>query len=885
MIPKKISQLSRLWSESANLEDELLLYDFFRRDDEYTPAAPLTLCKDGGLLALFSCTGIDPEPLDDAALAVVSQGLRRAFDVFNPGNLDPRWRGTWEIQNFFQRRLGPPPAIARPSRSSAALEFLASSSNAFWATKGVFLDEMVWAVKFAPQFKERSTLLSPIWKLRDATTEAVLKLQDLKGAAAVARRTLKVFVENVEAIETRRPRMGIGLRWLSEVESLDVLWRLVNRRQDGAPPLRTDLPLVAQIASSHRDNSGAHYRVNGKLTKVVTWKNPPSTSSAYLFASLQTEIRFPFTLCQTFRAIDFEKLEGRLRRRSNFAAALAAQHRESAAYLEEAQELIEEVRQDGACPFNWYFCAIIEGDSVAQLEDRAAKFGAQLKKIQGGDSLEEHGNRALAELSAIPGNGQYALRSNVVTSRAAGNLASVFKLGSGDSPPFMLFGDRKGGAYSYSLFSRNEPSWNKAVLGTPGSGKSMLLNAFYLGNAAFPSQGYVLDRGNSFGPLFELLAADMPGEVAVMRLRGGDFKFNPLPLAWALAERDRQKANGTYMMPLESGGGLPCPVESAKVFFEAWLDGVVAQGDKLDAGAKNRLDRALKGPKGGGGFFEDFTNQCEDFNKAPERLKPPRPLTSLLTHLQGEAPEFLAAVELWTRPPRSKFFDSGEDSVATAKHIYFELTGIEDDPLLAVPFVMALLGSVWQRIQNPRHIGERKAVIIDEAWAFLANPAFFRVVEDMFRTIRKFNGFVTLSTQSPADLKDGNARKLLQTMSECFLFKGFSEDTFMRQDLQMNDHQIELHRSLRHDGDKREVFYASQSGRNRVLSVEIPPALYWFATTDGEDKVWRAAFCERFGLRGGIEQLVAACDGRTVAAGKLRIAMVRAYAERIGINV
>ena len=39
---------------------------------------------------------------------------------------------------------------------------------------------------------------------------------------------------------------------------------------------------------------------------------------------------------------------------------------------------------------------------------------------------------------------------------------------------------------------------------------------------------------------------------------------------------------------------------------------------------------------------------------------------------------------------------------------------------------------------------------------------------------------MTLSTQSPKDVKDGDARKLLQTMAEVFLYRGFSEPTSCR---------------------------------------------------------------------------------------------------------
>ena len=149
------------------------------------------------------------------------------------------------------------------------------------------------------------------------------------------------------------------------------------------------------------------------------------------------------------------------------------------------------------------------------------------------------------------------------------------------------------------------------MLGPPGSGKSVMLQSFLLGNAAYPSQGYVIDRGNSFGPLFELLSRESPQDVAVMRFSGGGFQFNPLPLVWALEEKSRQMAAGTYQMALEDGTHVPCPVADAKVFFEAWLEGLVAQGEMLPMERKNRLDRALKGASGpfdrpaGGGAVRD----------------------------------------------------------------------------------------------------------------------------------------------------------------------------------------------------------------------------------------------------------------------------------------
>jgi len=888
-VPKDARELDRRWNDvDGNLERELLLYDFFRREEGYPSDSPLIVCKDGGLMALYGMEGIDPEPQGEDGLEAVSAALRRGLDALNPANLEGDWRdGTWEVHNVFTRAEGKAPLVAEPTRDSQALRYLAKACNDYWQGKRVYHDEILWAFKFTPRFRDRTRA----WKLRDAQAEAVLKLDDLRAEARMVRRVLRVVEENLLAFSTRRPKMGFGFRPLGEEECFEALWRQVNRRWGRPGRLRADLPLVVQVACSERDNTAEHYLVDGALTRVLTWKVPPAVSISYALARLQNEIRFPLVVAQTFRALDFDRVQGRIARLGNFAAALAGKHSGSAQYHAEAQDFLGSVRTDGACPFNWYFVVIVQGQTVAELEDRAAKLGSQMKMIYGGEVMEERANRMLAELAALPGNGQYGLRFNVVTSKNVGDLAMVCRLSPGDKTPFMLFGDRKGGVFSYSLFSRREPSWNKAVLGLPGSGKSMLLNALLLGNAMFDSQAYVLDKGNSFGPIFELLEREMPDEVSTMRLRGGEFRFNPLPLAWALPERERQVKGKTHRMVLEGGEQLPCPVEEAKTFFEAWLDSLVGQSGGLTPTQKNRLDRALKGANGQGGFFRDFENQSWSFLRAREHagrvgrtLEPPRPLSCLLTHLRNEAPEFVPAVELWTRPPRDRFFDSGTDSVAGARYIYFELSGLEEDPLLAVPFVAALMGTIWRRIQSPRCIREKKAVIIDEAWSFLAHPAFFRVVEDMFRTIRKVNGFVTLSTQSPKDVKDGHARKLLQSMAELFLFRGFSEPEFMEQDLHLTEHHRRLHESLREDDRQREVYYVSGKGLNRVLSVEIPPALYWFATTDGDDKHWRGLYCQKFGFVEGIAQLVRACEGRTIAGGELRLSKVAAHARSLDLT-
>ena len=243
-LPKNTRVLERLWNDAdANLENELLLYDFFRREEGYASGRPLIVCKDGGLMALYRMDGIDPEPFGDDGLAGASAAMRRAFDILNPAGFEGEWRrGTWEVQNIFTRGHGVAPTIAAPTRDSAALRYLCEASNQYWRQKTIFQDEIVWAFRFVPRFREQKTLSWPVWRLRDAQTDVVLKLGDLRSQARMVRRTLRVVEENLGAFTTRRPKLGFGLRPLNEEEAFATLWRLVNRRSMGAPPLRFDLP-------------------------------------------------------------------------------------------------------------------------------------------------------------------------------------------------------------------------------------------------------------------------------------------------------------------------------------------------------------------------------------------------------------------------------------------------------------------------------------------------------------------------------------------------------------------------------------------------------------------------------------------------------------------
>ena len=886
-----LSALFRNWNHLCdNLEEQVLALDFYRLEEGYDSTKPLILCKDGGLMALYEMSGLDPEPISEQELAFASNAIRRGVEAFGTANLEGRWKGGFfEVQQYYLRRRKSPPRLEKPHRDSEVLSFLSDKLYEFWEARETYDDRLYWAVKFYPKFKDKEWM-----RLRSPRSKVKLLAAQLEDEAAMVRRHLKIFEENVNAFSILRPRMAFALKPLGEQGAYEVMYEMTNKKENGdPPPLNPNRTLLSQVCFSTRtDVPGKHYQINERPSKILTWKNPPTHSMPNTFTRFQKNCQFPFTMVQIFRGVDFKEQQSWLQRNINFGTALGSKSKAASVWVEEAVDYEGCITTEGAHAFNWYFSMVVEGESIAEMEDRASKLGSQMKVIFGAEPMEEVAHRLLAELSTIPGNGILNQRRNVISSKNIGHLAAVYRLGDGDTKPHMLFGDRKNGVFSYSVFTPREPSWNKAVLGLPGSGKSVLIGEILRSVAMYPCQIYVIDRGNSYGPFFEFLRSESPDLVSVQRFQSGDFKFNPFPMAWAMKEREKQQTEGTYRTALPDGSTLSCPVEAAQTFFENWLCGLVADNpDGLTPTQKNRVDRALKGGDAAGdaGFFKEFENQCETYLNAQgfgREVPPPKPLTELLTPMRNECPEFVDTIELWTRGLRGSFFDSGQDTMSSAKYMYFELEGIDKDPMLAAPFVSALMGSIWARITDPRHLRERKVIVIDEAWSFLGHPAFASVIDMMFRTIRKFNGFVVLATQTPGDIMKGKSRDLLQCMAEQFIYPGFSEPTYFKEDLLLANHQVELHKSLRQDAQKREVFYWTKSGLTRALDVVLTPEDYWIVTTNANDKDWRNAFVRHFGsLRLGVEKLVEACGNMTLPNEETRLSRVKAYAEQNRIAV
>lgn len=865
-------------AREANLEDEVMIWDFFRSDAGWNEDEPLVLCKDGGLLAMVGVRGIDPESFDQAVFDDASKAIRRAMDGFNLDSLEEAFHGgSWEIGNSLMRLEVKAPNLAKLVRPSAALRFMNSKTEEFWGNRKLMDDQIIFWVKFWPRMKSRLS----IWNTRDPKFYAELKKDAVQLQAGMVRRAVRSFIEGLMSFTTPRPVQTMGAKWLNVDQTYRALHHLVNRGLVDPQEYDPYLSLTTQVCMTTRENyrTRRYYAINDNPTAVLTWKMAPRNSWGNHMAVFQDRCNFPFFLTNTWEPVNAVERMALIGRNMAPAVTLSKGNKAIEEWLEEADTFKTSVQIEAVTPMNWRFTVVVTGKDATELEERVNRLKTWIKTVGGAEPLVEGVEaRHLAEMSSLPGGRYLNLRTNIITSENAGDSAFVYRLNTGSSTPHIVFGNRRMGTYGFDIFSSDLPNWNCAIIGGPGSGKSVLQNLLVHGLVGYPSQLYVMDIGGSFGRTFEWLRKELGGGATTMRFAANDFTFNPLPMVWAIRERTKQIQNDTYMKPVGDGVVMPCPVQSARQFFESFLEVLLSGEDRrFSPQTRNRLDKALFGAdlSGDGGFFRHFETLCEQYIEYLEEGRDavlPEPLTQLLTFVKTEVPELADALELWTRGEKKRFFDTGKDVFNDTKAVYFELTGLDENKAVAGPFVAALMGSIWRKILDPQTLRERKLIVIDEAWKFLGDPAFAPMIEMMFRTIRKFGGAVVLGTQTPDEIKKGEGIKLLRTMSHVFLYKGFNDEEFFKVHLQMTSNQVRLYLDMQMNDQVREVFHWDQTGRTQILDVKLDPHRYWVLTSEATDKAIWSSLVERNGgdELATIEALAESTGYRTIASKELR---------------
>ena len=357
------------------------------------------------------------------------------------------------------------------------------------------------------------------------------------------------------------------------------------------------------------------------------------------------------------------------------------------------------------------------------LADRRQRVLHAITRMNGARGIPETLAQKRFFFSSLPGQSEVNKReADVLTLHAADLLPVEMPWGGTPNSPLMLFETPYRQLIPFSPFDSTLGDANQLIMAKSGGGKTFMTQGFLLMMARAKPLISILERGDSYEPLVEL----MGGRVINVNLDGKE-TLNPWDLPAGETTPSNEKTaflkNLTRHMIGESPGA-----------DTALLDNVLT-----DAIPRVYKRCAIR-----------YSNPIPTFNDLREELANWRDAEKM-QRTMDEA--HLAAIKLrsWTGENGiyANLFDRPTTMRLDSDWLFFNVEGLSSDPRLET--AMSMLIATAMAVRATGNTGQPSITVLDECWFLLDSPALAPEVVQLFRTARKRNSSVWGISQTVED--------------------------------------------------------------------------------------------------------------------------------------
>ncbi|MBV8881317.1 MAG: TraC family protein, partial [Planctomycetaceae bacterium] len=391
-------------------------------------------------------------------------------------------------------------------------------------------------------------------------------------------------------------------------------------------------------------------------------------------------------------------------------------------------------------------------------------------------------------------------RSRSIVSTNLADLLPVYGPYRGTATPEVLLQNRRGEPIAFSLFD-SQVAPHGIVTGTSGAGKSFFTNYFAASVRRSGSPVFILDRGNSYRKLCEVL-----GGRYVSFDPDRPVRINPIGLAQSF---DKERL----------------------LFAKDTIAEMCAQGEEAvrkeeRTVLENAIQRAVERKKYGEVFLSDvYAALLEEAKTGPPSLR--RDLDRLT----------LALKPFVGTGAYAGFFDGPSEVEFGSGFVVFELGDIALRKEIAPVLLMAILYNIADFCSRPENLARKKYLILDEAWTLLESPATSRFIVNALKTYRKLGTSAVMVTQQVADF-DGRAGAAILANAPNRVFLRQTPETLlaMERHLSLSREKKAAIASLRTVKGKFSEMFLSLGEESAGVARLIPdPYFYLLATSDAQE--------------------------------------------------
>jgi type IV secretory pathway VirB4 component len=460
------------------------------------------------------------------------------------------------------------------------------------------------------------------------------------------------------------------------------------------------------------------------------------------------------------------------------------------------------------------------------LADRRQRVLHAIARMNGARGIPETLAQKRFFFSGLPGLGEINKREmDVLTLHAADLLPVEMPWDGTPNSPLMLFETPYRQLISFSPFDASLGDANLLIMAKSGGGKTFLAQLKLLMMARSRPLVSILERGDSYEPLIEL----MGGRVINVDLDGRE-TLNP----WDLAE------------------GETVPSNEKTAFLKNLTRHMLGESHGSDI---SLLDNVLSDaiPRVYKRCAIRYSNPIPTFNDLREELANWRDAEKMQRTID-EA--HLAAIKLrsWTENGiYARLFDRPTTMRLDSDWLFFNVEGLSSDPRLETAMSILIASSMAARATGKT--GRPSISVLDECWFLLDSPSLAPEVVQLYRTARKRNSSVWGISQTVEDFVGTEFQPrvhgpgILKNASTKIIGQQPGDATPLVNHLNLNPVAVnEVKRfgaPQKGRGAEALMVIGEKAETTQTIRVVPTPLSYWVCTTFPRERRYRAWFLKK----------------------------------------
>ncbi|MGC1361361.1 MAG: hypothetical protein WA826_09315, partial [Silvibacterium sp.] len=387
--------------------------------------------------------------------------------------------------------------------------------------------------------------------------------------------------------------------------------------------------------------------------------------------------------------------------------------------------------------------------------------------------------------------------------------------------PLILFETPYRQLIPFSMFDPDLSDANGLLMAKSGGGKTLAAQQMLLMAARSNPLISILERGDSYRPLVEL----MGGEMIEMSL-DSDRTINP----WDLPRGESKPSNDqiSFLKNLVRhmlGENTP-PDLDIDLLDSVLLEAIASTYKRCSAKTSNPVP-----------LFGDLAAELAHWQDRDRNQK-----------INAMAQMASTKLRAWVdEGPYARLFDRPTTIQLDNPWLYFNVEKLKDDPRLERAMSLLIAHTATYRASGST--GQPSIVLLDECWALLESPILASVVVQLFRTARKRNASVWGISQTPEDFVGTSDRPnehgagIVKNATTKIIGKQPGDMTALREHVHLNETALNQIKTFAHPkkGHSAEFLIAVGEKAESTHAIRIVPSAvdYWITTTYARERSFR----------------------------------------------